>query len=171
MYSIFNHRLRYDCETGKFYWKIPPRNSPKSLGEEAGSFVGNGYGVICIDNKRYSSHKVVWCLYYKEWPDFHIDHINGLKNDNRICNLRKSTPRENMRNRGLNNNNTSGYSGIQKSRKKWRVRIRVDGKLMDFGSFESIDEAIKIRDEKYLELGFSCSHGKRNSWGNNEDKT
>ena len=156
--------LIYDPDNGKFFWKKESLNKARKVGEEAGSYAGNGYSIICVENKRFSGHRLAWYFYYGEWPDFHIDHMDGDKQNNKINNLRKSNPSVNMKNRGLNKNNTTGYSGIQKSRNKWRVRVRIDGKLLNFGTYDNIEDAVRVRNEVYIEYGFHPNHGKRESW-------
>lgn len=80
-------------------------------------------------------HQFAWYWVNKECVDC-IDHINGIKDDNRICNLRSVTKQENA----FNNKKAKGYAW-HKQRNKWRARIRVNGKLIDLGNFNSKEEA------------------------------
>lgn len=75
--------------------------------------------------------------------DFETDHINGDKLDNRRENLRRATRSENMRNTGIQINNTSGYKGVtwSKARSKWRAKIGLHGKRIHLGYHESQDAA------------------------------
>lgn len=66
-----------------------------------------------------------------------VDHINGDKLDNRRCNLRVCSHNGNMRNRGIQKNNTSGYKGVHKEGNKFKARIRVSGKLLHIGMFNT----------------------------------
>ena len=72
-----------------------------------------------------------------------IDHINQNKLDNRRENLRLSTRSKNMHNAKMSTLNTSGHKGVHwsKSNKKWQVRIRVEGKRINLGYFDKIEEA------------------------------
>ena len=70
-----------------------------------------------------------------------IDHINHNKLDNRKENLRKCSHYENMKNKKMHKNNTSGVIGVSKDKNKWRSQIQVSGKTIFLGRFESIDEA------------------------------
>lgn len=78
-----------------------------------------------------------------------VDHINHIKSDNRKNNLRICNTSENIRNRGLQSNNTSGYTGIRfiETRNKWIVRIKIYGETKTIGSFENLEDAIKARKE------------------------
>jgi HNH endonuclease/AP2 domain len=75
--------------------------------------------------------------------DLEVDHINGDKLDNRRENLRLCLPEENIRSRGPNKNNTSGYRGVTYSKKerKWLAQITFQRKLTRIGVFESPEEA------------------------------
>jgi hypothetical protein len=78
-----------------------------------------------------------------------VDHINRNRLDNRKANLRPATHRQNVWNRTLNRKlGGTFYRGIRwdKSRKKWRVRLRVDGHLKSFGFYSDEVEAAKAYD-------------------------
>ena len=70
---------------------------------------------------RLMAHRVAWAIYYGVWPTGMIDHINGDGLDNRICNLRDVTHKENARNSRRKATNKSGCSGVMrdKHKKKW----------------------------------------------------
>jgi len=70
----------------------------------------------------YSLHRIIWLYVTSKFPPHEIDHINGIKNDNRWKNLRLATHKENTANRGAQANNTSGYKWVGKFRGKWRAR-------------------------------------------------
>ena len=84
----------------------------------------------------------------------HVDHINGNPLDNRKSNLRICTNAENQRNRGVNKNNTSGYKGVcwAKQNKKWKARIKHNGKLIHLGYYKDKEEAARAYDKKAKEL-------------------
>lgn len=83
--------------------------------------------------------------------DMFIDHIGGetTRCDNRKQNLRKLTNSQNLMNRGLQKNNTSGVTGVSwnKSRQKWEAHIKFQGKKINLGLYQSIDDAVKVRKE------------------------
>lgn len=83
-----------------------------------------------------------------------VDHINRDRFDNRRANLRVCTHAENMRNRSLHKNNKSGVPGVcwHKSKGKWQVQVRMDGKLHFFGFFDDKEEAIQVRNNAVRRL-------------------
>lgn len=72
-----------------------------------------------------------------------VDHINGNTLDNRRCNLRLATVKENTRNQQISKKNTSGYKGVgwSKRDRRWVARITVDGKAVYLGSFDRPEDA------------------------------
>ena len=76
-----------------------------------------------------------------------VDHINGNKLDNRRCNLRICTVRENVINSKISKNNTSGFPGVsfRKDMNKWRAYLMVNRKQITFGWFDNIEDAIEAR--------------------------
>ncbi|WP_413498902.1 HNH endonuclease [Buttiauxella gaviniae] len=137
--------LHYDAETGKFT-HIKKRRGVK-LGSIAGSVMPVGYIYIAVDGKRYYAHRLAYFFMEKEWPD-EVDHINGIKSDNRWCNLRNASRQENSVNTGIYSSNTSGYRGVVKtSVGTWRVEVQRNGKYHYLGCFKTKEEASRIRNE------------------------
>lgn len=139
--------LEYDPETGEFRWRVPGRSDRAKVGDVAGYLGSHGYIVICADGREFLGHKLAWVWVYGVWATADLDHINRVRTDNRIANLRLVTPSENTFNAGLRSDNTSGYRGISwdSSRRKWCAYIAVNGKLLHLGRFASIDDAIAAR--------------------------
>ena len=84
-----------------------------------------------------------------------VDHINHVRADNRICNLRVVTNSQNQMNRDKPTNNTSGVKGVfwHKIRKKWQASLQIDKKLLHLGIYNDKQEAIHARreaEEKYF---------------------
>jgi len=80
---------------------------------------------------------------YGVWPSL-IDHVNGMRADNRLANLRLATSGQNAQNKhGLQLSNTSGYRGVSwfPSRTKWVVKINVNGKQHHLGYYDDIVDA------------------------------
>ena len=145
--------LRYDSETGLIYWVAKGKGMIKK--KAAGTLLHSGYLGICIGPKRWQAHRVAWALHHGEWPKDQIDHINGVKTDNRICNLREATNCQNSKNLGLSKANKSGTKGVsyEKYTDRWKATIRVDGKSISIGRFNSIEEAAqarKLADQKHF---------------------
>ena len=108
--------LDYDPDTGLFRWKIKPR-SQTDLGDIAGTLC-QGYIRITINKKNYYAHRLAWLYMTGQWPVNTVDHINRIRNDNRISNLREATDQEQQFHLGEYKNNTSGFKGVSKSNKK-----------------------------------------------------
>lgn len=123
-----NSDFLYDPETGKL-WR------------EAGTADGRGYRYVQFQGEHHLVHRVAWFLYYGEWPDKTVDHINGNRSDNRITNLRLATISENGYNRKTPQNNTSGFKGVSFHRGLWQAQISVSGKNKFLGRFASREEA------------------------------
>ena len=90
--------LAYDPDTGLFKWLVKHKFKPKTewFGGAANK---RGYLHVQIDKVTYQAHRIAWMHFYGSWPTKVIDHINRMKNDNRIVNLRDVTPSENLENR------------------------------------------------------------------------
>lgn len=100
----------------------------------------NGYPVSRIKGIRVRLHRFI----LKPHKGEYVDHINRNKLDNRRKNLRIVDAKANVRNRGLNKNNTSGYKGVTKVKDKWRAQISLDYKFIDLGLYETPQEAAKV---------------------------
>ena len=143
MSNLDSTRLRelfnYDSNTGLFTWRHAVSN--KLAGSIAGSD-NHGYRQIKIDRKPYQAHRLAWCYVYGNWPPDMIDHINGIKNDNRIANLRLATNQENQQNRRAPQKNNP-YIGVcwHKGRQLWQAQIRVHGMPKHLGYFATAEDA------------------------------
>ena len=109
---------------------------------------------ICIDKKKYSMkvHRLV-ALCYIPNPDNKptVDHIlcNEITNNN-VSNLRWATSAEQMINRGVMSNNTSGVKGVSKRRKGWIAYLTINGKTMT-KYYNSFEKAVEKRKEWEIE--------------------
>lgn len=134
--------LEYDANTGDFTWiKITSRRV--KVGDKACKKDNHGYFYISIDKKTYGAHRLAWLYVHGKMPSKNIDHINGIRNDNRICNLREATQQENLYNIGLAKHNSSGYKGVHfhKGTGKWRAVASVNNYPKHIGLFKTALEA------------------------------
>ncbi len=136
--------LEYNPITGAFINKV---NRVRAImGTVAGQTGRSGYVVVGIDGIRYNIHRLAWFYTYKKWPENEIDHINRIKDDNRICNLREATHSENMSNRKPPSGGQIGARGISwdKSNNIWRVTY----KNKYLGYAKTIEEGLQFQKEK-----------------------
>jgi hypothetical protein len=133
----------YNPETGE----IRRKDKKKSCG----SYDGFGYLKIKIKGRSFMAHRVAWFLYYGKAPEMELDHINGDRADNRICNLREVTRAENNYNRSHRVNQTTGYVGISPKRYKTHTLYKVHYRNRNY-YFDTIEEAVNFRKEKGLKI-------------------
>ena len=137
--------LHYDPETGIFT-NLTQRGKVKK-GAVAGSKYSNGYIYIEIDYKRHRAHRLAWLYVYGKFSVNQIDHINEIKDDNRLVNLRLATNLENQQNvSSLQLNNTSGFRGVcwHKNHKKWQATITINGRCKHLGHFDTAEQASEV---------------------------
>ena len=131
----------YSVDTGLFT-RIQPVPGVK-IGKVAGC-IKAGYVVIRVDSVLYRAHRLAWLYEHNKWPDGEIDHINGIKSDNRICNLRDVSIQQNRQNQiRARRNSKSGILGVHfiPSRNKFRADICVEGRNKSLGHFDSSELA------------------------------
>lgn len=134
--DVVRQHYSYDAETGRV------ANADGTTGYRV-----NGYIRVKTPwGELMGVHQIAWALYHGEWASQQIDHINCIRDDNRICNLRLVTPAQNAQNRRkANSTNTVGLLGVNK---RWRgasyryeARIRAHGVDYRLGWFASAEEA------------------------------
>ena len=76
-------------------------------GSVAGCMNNWGYLQVCTKGKTYKAHRLVWLIEKGVWPE-ELDHINGVRTDNRIENLREVSRKENLRNQKTRCTSSSG---------------------------------------------------------------
>ena len=133
--------LRYEPRTGALIW-IKSRG-PAKVGAVVGGMSKQGYLRVGFFNKQYQAHRVAWLLHTGEWPNGEIDHINGVRIDNRFNNLRDVCGSENQQNqRKPRRDNKSGFMGASLHRGgKYQAVISVNGKVKYIGLYSTPQEA------------------------------
>lgn len=146
-------RISYDPETGIL---------TRIKGGKKISSYKDGYVRLYLANKEVAAHRVAWALYHGELPptNMDIDHINRIRDDNRICNLRLVSKADNMKNKTQYSNNLHGYPGIIFEHdcnrvRKWRAQIHVNKKAIKLGSYMCKTAAIFARKRAEIEYGFN----------------
>jgi hypothetical protein len=134
--------LYYDPGTGVFRYRRN-RGGGKLKGDIAGFISpksdanGGGYRIIAIEGREYGAHRLAWLYMTGAWPTGRVDHKNTIRDDNRFDNLREATHSQNMANKNLQANNTSGLKGVtwNKNARKWVASIQANGKQRHLGLF------------------------------------
>lgn len=176
--ELLRKLLRYEPDTGKLFWKERPVsmfsdgyrsaegncnnwNAVYAGAEAFTSENGKGYRKAELLGCYLRANRVAWAIFYGAWPEGQIDHINGVRNDDRIENLRDVTVSENSRNVKMNPRNTSGYNGVSrlKGLDKWMAYIKINGKLKHLGTHNCLTAAMVARKIAEVGEGFSARHG------------
>lgn len=148
--------LSYDPETGNLYRLI------SSGGRKAGTIAGNrksdGRIQISLDDKNYKAHRVIWLMVTGEWPKFEIDHIDGNPSNNAWSNLRDIPHMLNLQNRVKSPNGSAiPLLGVVRNRKRFGAQIKVDGKRVWLGTFDTPEEAHSVSLDAKRKLHEACS--------------
>lgn len=165
--------LRYEPETGKLFWRERPADMCKDergrlwwiaryANAEAFTSTVGGYKTGTIrPYGSFRAHRVIWCMVHGEWPE-QIDHVNQDGTDNRLMNLRPASRCENARNARLGPRNHSGRIGVNWNRhiRKWRAKIRHDGRYIELGKFDNFEDACVAREAAEKRYGYSPLHGR-----------
>lgn len=129
--TIFTN-LHYDPITGHF----------TRDGKQAGfKSTRSGYRIVSLNNKQYLEHRLAWFYMLKCWPDEQIDHINGVRDDNRWINLRSVTNQQNQFNRGVRKDSRTGMKGVYPKGNRFRAAIWYEGKEKHLGYYSTPEEA------------------------------
>lgn len=162
--ALLQALFTYEPSTGVFTWASLPhvRTNVGLIGREAGALNSRGYRVICVAKRKYFAHRLAWKLVHGSDPQGEIDHINGDRSDNRICNLRVVSRVENGRNLALPTHNRSGSIGVafRADRRKWMAYIRVNKRNRFLGNFAKKQDAIAARKRAEREFSFHENHGR-----------
>jgi len=171
--------LRYEPDTGKLFWREAPLHlfqdgaysaqrrqvtwNAGNAGKEALSYYGGGktYKHGSVQWVKVYAHRAILAMELDRWPEV-VDHINGVKSDNRRVNLREVTIVQNACNIKLRSDNSSGHHGVsfRPSRKMWRARITLNGAETCLGHFAEKADAISARQAAEIALGFHANHGR-----------
>lgn len=153
----------FEYNDGLLFWK--KKTSPHSrvmTGGEVGCLDANGYRVTILNGVKLYQHRIVWEMFNGEIPEgMNIDHINHNRSDNRLNNLRLVAQSTNCKNLSRRKDNKTGVTGVRwhKRHNKWQSDIRVKGKLMHLGYFDSFPAACEARIVAEVTHDFSKHHG------------
>jgi hypothetical protein len=139
------HKL-FEYKDGDLIW-INPTSRKAKAGNIAGN-INKKVRSIGIYNKNYAAHRLIFMYHYGYMPKI-IDHIDGNPYNNNIENLREATNIQNAQNSKKSISNSSGYKNVSwnKERKKWKVRIMIKNKEINFGAYDDIELADLVAQE------------------------
>lgn len=165
--------FHYEHDTGQLIWKTRPLEHFKSYRSFAmanGKYANKVAGVkqesrnityirIKMNGKSYLAHRIIWVMFYGEWPDY-IDHINGDGEDNRLENLRNVSISLNNKNCRRRLINSSGVTGVYwyAHLSKWSARIGSDNEQIHLGVFNSWFDAVCARKSAEYKYSFHANH-------------
>lgn len=138
-FSDADNALSYDADNGLFKWKIKPSRAVNA-GDEAGWVCRiHGYRKIRLKGRDWHANKIAILLTTGKWPSSEVDHINGIRSDDRLVNLRVASHSENIQNSKTRSDNVSGLKGanLDKRSGRYKATITVNGKRIHLGTFGS----------------------------------
>lgn len=145
--------FRYDSDIGDIVRTLSYGNAKKGQ-------IFNTDNPISIFGIHIRPARLAWLLHHGDWPPdgYWIDHINGIKADNRITNLRLATPTQNQQNKGGYGTYPKGVTWRNRKEKPWQAKIRADGKRIHLGSFATMEEAAEAYRKACIEYHgeFAC---------------
>ena len=154
--ALLKTLLDVDVHNGRAVWRPRPISmfknerdmkkwNTKFAGKEAFTSVNtNGYRRGSVMWRSLYLHQVVYAVAYGDLPEgSQIDHINGNRLDNRMCNLRPVTHSGNCRNRNCKVKSSTGFRGVHfvKRNGTYQARIRANGRSHTLGGFLTPQEA------------------------------
>jgi hypothetical protein len=150
----------FNYKDGQLYWK-KSTNTKIKIGSMAGALDSKGYKTVQVNKKTIKVHRAIFLMNYGYLPT-QIDHVNGIKDDNRIENLREATTSNNCLNQKLRKTNTSKIKNVSwhKKHQKWYVQLQILGKPKHIGCFDNLElaelVAIEARNKHHKEF---ANHG------------
>lgn len=158
--KTLNEYFDYNATTGELRWKIRPPHGRKAAGELAGSIYRNGYRMVRVGGQRFKVARLCWFLHYGVWPVNEIDHIDGVRDNDRISNLREATRAQNQANASYAHANTTGFRGVSRTQQgRWIACISINCKNKNLGTFDTPEQAhavfLKAAKERSGEFTFA----------------
>lgn len=149
--EVLRRLIDYDPETGVFIWKERTEldSHPSQLPRWNRLYAGKrafctpssqGYHIGMLFDRQHKAHSVAWAIHYGYWPTM-IDHINRVRSDNRISNLRDVPATVNVHNSV--GSSSTGFKGVYAlpGGRGYRATIRANGRHIYLGTFSDPAEA------------------------------
>lgn len=144
-YTALRYWFDYLPSSGFLVWKRKP-SARVDKGDVAGYVdTSTGYRRIHLGSKAYSAHRLVWVWHGNKYESsLDIDHINGVKDDNRIENLRQCTHSDNLRNRKPYRKLTAKNVTYKKDKKRRPWYATIKGKhIGSYGTQAEAEQAVE----------------------------
>lgn len=145
----------YDGASGSLINRVK-RNSRSPQGAVVGNLNDSGYLVTRVSGRSFRIHRIVWEMHNGPIPfGMEIDHINRVRTDNRIENLRLADRHEQNLNLSQRRSE-SQVTGVvfNKKDKRWQAQIGFKGKHIYLGQYTNKNEAENARRVAEINLGF-----------------
>lgn len=145
-HSVFD----LEAETGRLFWKKPPKNHAEKVGAEAGYLnIGKGknksYWQVRAFNRTFKRSRVVFYMTHGRWPEPLVDHENGNSLDDRPGNLREGNYSQNAVNSCDKARIYDLPRGVYKTLQgKFMARLTVSGSTKSLGVFSTPEEASAV---------------------------
>ena len=151
--------LSYCEQTGQFRWRVRTGYRVRP-GMIAGSLTQTGYIRIGVNRQEYGGHRLAFLYMTGSLPAEEIDHINGVRSDNRWVNLRAVSHAENAKNLCIQKRNATGIVGVRWNKNRWEATIIFNGEYKHLGTFLDKNDAINARKAASEQYGFHPNHGR-----------
>jgi len=171
--GVLRELIHYSPDTGVFTWLERDRRwfqydgacdywNAQYSGKIAGWVNEKGYRIIRVLGPSYRAHRLAFLYMTGSFPPNQVDHIYGVRDDNRWKHIRLAVNTENQQNTSLRKNNTSGTVGVYRcgGKEKWQAQIGVNEKIIHLGSFVRLEDAAAARKAAEVKYGFHPNHGR-----------
>lgn len=135
--------LNYDPSTGHFFWVRPQSNRAKAGARAGHGCKTHGYWIVGVDGSSYRAHRLAWLFVHGKWPEYEVDHLNAVRDDNRIANLRDVPAAINAQNkrRATQNKKHTKLAGAFKNHVGFMAKITTKGVQKYLGNFPTAELA------------------------------
>ena len=154
--EILNKHFYY--KNGKIYSKYLSTN--RKIDAEVGVKNKHGYIAMKFKKQTFFAHRIIWCLLNGDLKGMDVDHINNVRDDNRIENLRlltRSQNNENLKTAKSNNKTKLLGASLKKGTNKYVAQIKHNNKVMHLGLFDTAEKAHEAYINKKREIHIACT--------------
>ena len=138
--EVVNDLLTYCADTGRLFWRKTRAGNAKA-GMQAGNMTDQGYMKVKLMGRQFLAHRIAWLVFYGRAPLDEIDHINGIRHDNRIINLRNSSHRSNCQNLASHRKGRLAGTTFVRRLGKWQAQAIIERRPVYLGCFETEQQA------------------------------